>query len=310
MAAKYVPQENLSFDQQTTSSWTGGTLNGNRTSNGEQFNSNSFTAAHPTLPFSTVVRVTNNQNNQSVVVRINDRGPFNGRDGIDLSQRAASQIGLSATQGNPVRVTVLRDETAKLAQLTGGRIGQLATASQPTNNFMPIGSSSVTSSSAPLSSIQAAPISSVSSQPVTSAPINIAPISAPSVQTSSIQQPITSTPVRASSSNGGTGSVSDLPDLPTVGTQSSSNVSTASPTSQSTASSGGSGFFVQAGSFSSEGNAEQLKGRLASVGSARVAQVSGAYRVLVGPFSDQQAAQAALGRVIGAGSFDATIIQQ
>lgn len=75
-------------------SWYGQKFHGRRTANGERFNMNALTAAHRSLPFGTKVRVINRQNGRSVVVRINDRGPFAGKRIIDLSHQAASEIGM------------------------------------------------------------------------------------------------------------------------------------------------------------------------------------------------------------------------
>jgi rare lipoprotein A len=67
-----------------------------KTSNGERFNMHSMTAAHPTLPFNTRVRVKNIKNGRTVVVRINDRGPFHSSRIIDLSYAAANRLGISS----------------------------------------------------------------------------------------------------------------------------------------------------------------------------------------------------------------------
>lgn len=75
-------------------SWYGPGLQGNLTANGETFDMNRLTAAHPSLPFNTRVRVTNQHNGRSVIVRINDRGPFVGGRIIDLSRAAASELGM------------------------------------------------------------------------------------------------------------------------------------------------------------------------------------------------------------------------
>jgi len=75
-------------------SWYGGKFQGRLTANGEIFDTNTFTAAHKTLPFNTIVEVTNLGNNKSVLVRINDRGPFVKGRIIDLSRAAADKIGL------------------------------------------------------------------------------------------------------------------------------------------------------------------------------------------------------------------------
>lgn len=73
-------------------SWYGRKFHGRKTSNGEKFDKNELTAAHKFLPFNTNVLVTNLKNNKSVIVRINDRGPFKGNRIIDLSEEAASMI--------------------------------------------------------------------------------------------------------------------------------------------------------------------------------------------------------------------------
>ncbi len=76
-------------------SWYGPGFHGKRTANGERFNTHALTAAHKTLPFGSRVRVTNERTGRSVVVRINDRGPFAGGRVIDLSKAAAQAVGIS-----------------------------------------------------------------------------------------------------------------------------------------------------------------------------------------------------------------------
>ena len=73
-------------------SWYGKKFHGRKTSNGEKYNKNELTAAHKTLPFNTKVKVTNLKNNKSVIVRVNDRGPFKPGRIIDLSEKAAEVI--------------------------------------------------------------------------------------------------------------------------------------------------------------------------------------------------------------------------
>jgi rare lipoprotein A len=95
----------------TMASWYGPGFNGRRTSSGEVYNRNGLTAASRTLPIGSHVRVTNLSNGRSVVVRINDRGPFVRGRGIDLSQKAAQQIGLD--HSGVARVQIARaDDTA------------------------------------------------------------------------------------------------------------------------------------------------------------------------------------------------------
>ena len=76
-----------------TASWYGPGFHGRRTANGERFDQDALTAAHKTLPFGTRVRVINHATGRSVVVRINDRGPFVGGRSIDLSRGAARAVG-------------------------------------------------------------------------------------------------------------------------------------------------------------------------------------------------------------------------
>ena len=76
-------------------SWYGPGFHGRRTASGERFNTNALTAAHRTLPFGAKVRVVNQRTGRSVVVRINDRGPYAHGRVIDLSRAAAQTIGLS-----------------------------------------------------------------------------------------------------------------------------------------------------------------------------------------------------------------------
>jgi rare lipoprotein A len=81
--------------QRGQASWYGPGFHGRRTANGEVFNSQALTAAHRSLPFGTRVRVVNEKTGRSVIVRINDRGPFAKGRVIDLAHGAAKQIGMA-----------------------------------------------------------------------------------------------------------------------------------------------------------------------------------------------------------------------
>lgn len=90
-------------------SWYGGKFHGRTTANGERFDMNQLTAAHRSLPFGSKVRVTNPATNDSVVVRINDRGPYAGNRVIDLSRAAAKAVQIIDRGVAPVKLEVLRD---------------------------------------------------------------------------------------------------------------------------------------------------------------------------------------------------------
>jgi rare lipoprotein A len=88
-------------------SWYGPYFQGRQTASGEQFEQQDFTAAHPSLPFDTYLKVTNQQNGKSVVVRINDRGPYFGDRNLDLSHAAAIAIKSDEAGVVPVTATIL-----------------------------------------------------------------------------------------------------------------------------------------------------------------------------------------------------------
>ncbi len=82
------------FKQTGIASWYGHQFNGRKTANGERFDMNALTAAHRSLPLSCFIRVTNKDNGKSVVVKVNDRGPYAGNRILDLSYGAAEQLGI------------------------------------------------------------------------------------------------------------------------------------------------------------------------------------------------------------------------
>jgi len=103
----YYPREDPNYTNTGTASWYGLDFHGRRTANGEIYDMDALTAAHPTLPLPTYAKVTNLENGREVVVRINDRGPFaRGRE-IDVSKRAADLLAFSQKGTTKVQVTYL-----------------------------------------------------------------------------------------------------------------------------------------------------------------------------------------------------------
>jgi len=90
-------------------SWYGPRFAGRPTANGETFNPREMTAAHRTLPFGSKVRVTSERTGKSIIVRINDRGPFHGNRVIDLSEAAAEAIGMKSRGQDSVALVLLQD---------------------------------------------------------------------------------------------------------------------------------------------------------------------------------------------------------
>lgn len=111
----YYPAEDFNYDETGVASWYGPGFHAKNTANGEIYDQNELTAAHKTLPMPSLVRVTNLDNGRSVVVRVNDRGPYaNGRV-IDMSRRGAQLLGFEGGGTAKVRVQILAEESRAIA---------------------------------------------------------------------------------------------------------------------------------------------------------------------------------------------------
>lgn len=253
----YYPKDDTSYDSTGIGSWYGPQFHGKKTANGEVFDQNSISAAHPTLPMPVIARVTNLENGRSLIVRVNDRGPFaRGRE-IDLSRRAAELLGYRRQGTAKVRVQYLAR-----APLYGEEMPtQFAKAPAKESFVMP------KANPEPRDDENFAP--ALPSTPVKVAALGaaMAPIANAPAVTGQIEQ--TSVPA-----------VSDL--------------------------------FVQAGAFSSQGNAELVRQQLAPLGDATVTPVNvngqTLYRVRVGPVESVESADTVLGRVVQQGHKGARII--
>lgn len=101
----HVMKSAKGYRQKGVASWYGSKFHGHRTSSGESYNMYAMTAAHKTLPLPSYVRVTNLENQKSIVVRVNDRGPFHDNRIIDLSYAAAKKLGITANGTGKVQVS-------------------------------------------------------------------------------------------------------------------------------------------------------------------------------------------------------------
>ena len=128
----YVPAIHKKYDEIGVASWYGvpGGFHGAKTANGDVFNKESLTAAHRTLPMPSLVRVINLENNKSVILMVNDRGPFAHNRIIDVSEKAAKMLGFKNKGTAKVRVIYLQNETSGLlAKLTLPKVsGKIAAA--------------------------------------------------------------------------------------------------------------------------------------------------------------------------------------
>ena len=249
----YTPAEDFFYDEIGEASWYGPGFHGRSTANGERFDRRALTAAHPTLQMPTLVRVTNLDNGRSLVLRINDRGPFAHSRLIDVSERAAELLGFREAGTATVRVQVLSAESQELATLAGRRQRDAIASAPPV--------------SAPRPAVVVA-----------------APPAAPPAPAVAAASPGVTTPTAQAAA--------EPPPQPT-----------------------GSGrFYVLAGAFSVEQNAQQLQRNLSRYGPVSIEQatVNGTlfHRVTVGPFANLREANAALGRVLANGADDARIVDR
>ncbi len=117
----YYPRVDYQYRETGIASWYGPGFHGRRTANGEIYDQMDLTAAHRTLPMPSLVRVTNLENGRSLLVRINDRGPFKNGRIIDLSYRAAELLDMVAAGTAKVAVEILVPESRQLAAIAQGR---------------------------------------------------------------------------------------------------------------------------------------------------------------------------------------------
>ncbi len=164
----YTPRENPNYSAIGQASWYGDAFHGRKTANGEIYDKHAYSAAHPTMPLPSYARVTNLSNGHSVVVRVNDRGPFHGGRIIDLSERVAYALQFKHIGTARVRVDYLQrastagsDDRRLAATLrTDGQLAQLpGGASTPIPGQQPIMVASNTSvAPAPVSPERTPPV--------------------------------------------------------------------------------------------------------------------------------------------------------
>ena len=268
----YYPAVDYHYVETGIASWYGPDFHGKYTANGEIFDMNEVTAAHKTLPLPSVARVTNLENGRSLLVRVNDRGPFvNGRV-IDLSRRSAQLLGFEGAGTAKVRVEVAADESRQLA------------AALPRDP----------SEKEPEPSIAAVPRAPVEAQALPPPPGATA-AQAP-VQTAALPKPL---PAPASAPAPGAAAVAANPTAPPPAV-----VTQVAP--------GPTNMYVQAGAFSQFDNANRLKAALSPLGQTQITPVQVGevqmFRVRVGPIGDLPSADRMLERVIKAGYKDAQLI--
>jgi peptidoglycan lytic transglycosylase len=144
----YYPKEDETYDEIGLASWYGKDFHGKKTANGEYFNMNALTAAHKTLPLPSFVKVTNLSNGRSIVLRVNDRGPFVNDRLLDVSRRGAQLLGFHKQGVTRVRIQVVDHDgnlprgarkRAPVRTAQAAEVNSKAIAAKATTHFIQVG---------------------------------------------------------------------------------------------------------------------------------------------------------------------------
>lgn len=271
----YTPKETYSHTETGIASWYGSQFHGKRTANGEIFDMNELTAAHRTLQLPSLVRVTNLENGRSLIVRVNDRGPFKRGRIIDLSKRSAELLGFKNQGTARVKLQVMTQESLKIAEAAKrGEDTRGTEVAANENRLLTKQPTTRTASAAPR-------------EPITQAP-------QPTYQQAAARPPVESEPLN-SPVEGHIKNGNFLPDevvkqVPVAPTN----------------------MYVQAGSFGEQANAIRLAQTLQNYGNAQVypADINGTrfYRVRIGPMPSVNNADRVLETLANAGHSQAIIV--
>lgn len=298
----YVPQEEYEFSETGVASWYGPGFHGKRTANGERFDSNELTAAHRTLQMPSLVRVTNLENGRSVVVRVNDRGPFSKGRVMDVSSRAAELLGFKAKGTARIRLDVLADQSRQIAAAAKAgkdvRGTEIALNRQEQDKLAlaegAVSTATIASAAVPVDDVYGAPLSGTTPAVTGPAPAVLASASSDGMDrlpdTARPPPDLSGTGVKGHFKNGVFYPDPDVTQLAVA------------PTS----------LYVQAGAFANIENAQRAEQRLAQVGRAFVMPVNSngrqLYRIRVGPIATVDEADILLNRVVDTGFRDAILV--
>lgn len=291
----YYPEENFNLVESGIASWYGPDFHGKKTANGEIYNQNELTAAHRTLPMPSLVRVTNLQNGRSIVVRVNDRGPFSKGRIIDVSKRSAELLGFLGDGTARVRVEVLEKESRKMADAAKRGVN----VSRITNEELErLAGSSGKASMVPAPQPRASAVRVASlrndaemlPESLRTPTITVEELGAPGAPPQREVAPAQPTSIPGHMSNG-----KFLPD-PVIAQE---------PVRQT-------GIFVQAGAFGLRENAERLQRNLSGIAKTIVEPVivngRQLYRVKLGPLASVAEADMVLEKVTRAGNGGARVV--
>lgn len=313
----YYPEYDPHYDRTGMASWYGPGFHGEKTANGERFDQDELTAAHPTLPMPSLVRVTNLENGRSAVIRINDRGPFKDSRLIDLSRASAKTLGVTGL--SKVRVQYLKSETDQYWAQMNLRRDDIQFAKN--DRFAPPPDddaddqnivSTVRPDDMPPQIKDSAPFMSVTSNDLASPQPDAIRPERPRLRVISDAQAeeLPNRPVQVAHNNIKQPFVSPTEDA------SQYNARGQPPMreyNKSPPAVGGERWYVQAGSFASPENAKRLADQLSPVGNTELATVDMGgktwHRVRLGPFSGREVAEHALEKALNNGADGAKIVK-
>lgn len=283
----YYPAEDWSYDETGIASWYGPGFHEKFTANGEIYDQNDLTAAHKTLPLPTFVRVTNLDNGRSIVLRVNDRGPYARGRIIDVSRRSAQLLGFEGIGTAKVRVQIMATESRQLADAMRqqGRV-QLARVQTQPGEPPPV----------------AAPRGGVMSEPLAPPPVGLSPVAPVPVAPPPVAEPSAPPPAVA---------VAPMP--PVAPGPQVALAPPPDPTGQvSLSPPKRTNIFVQAGAFANRDNAARLSGQLKAYGPTAVTAVVVAgqqlYRVRLGPLASVEEGDRTLDLVVNSGHPEARLV--
>ena len=290
----YRPQENYNYKEVGIASWYGPDFHKGLTANGETYNMHALSAAHRTLPLPSVVKVTNLENGKTVVVRVNDRGPFVNNRIIDLSKTAADKLGFLDSGTAKVKVEIMADESKALKKkilAAGGKV---------------VGG-------APLTEVETD--ERVDSQTPPAQAVNLL---APQPQGTPATQAAAMSDVNAAFASTGLGDEEEevlfSPQKARARADKGDSPLSNASSADAPATSEGGRFYVQGGAFSNYDNALAVQKKLSEFGSAKIQKVSSAgntiYRVRIGPYQTGEASVAVMDIIEQSGYTDLRLIEE
>ncbi len=278
----YYPKEDYNHDETGIASWYGTKFHGRKTANGEIYDMNALTAAHRTLPMPSYVRVTNLENGRSLVLRVNDRGPFARSRVIDVSRRGAQLLGFQQQGTAKVRVQILADKSRALKARLQGQAELAKVGSPITVTRLP-------KAKVAAETLEPPPGGKSNTEVASAAPPERLVTPTPATTTAPVTStvPVSQPPAVKELENPVDGEVKVQPVPATH-------------------------IFVQAGAFSQYENANKVRARLSAVGPVKVSSVliggRDLFRVRVGPLRSVGDADKMLEQIARAGYPGARII--